>query len=103
MKNDSRSGKKSYLRLVDDSEGMRLSLRGVQGVTAGVPSRLLVITQEDDARTGFRLRIRKLNERQLQFDQKHTKLPRKLNTFHQDYPQYLIYFPLVFYCLHLIV
>lgn len=44
-----------YLRLVEDSEGLRLSLRGVQGVAAGVPSSVLVITQEDDAGTGFRL------------------------------------------------
>lgn len=43
------------LRLVDDSEGLRLSLRGVQGVAAGVPNRVLVITQEDDAGTGFKL------------------------------------------------
>lgn len=43
------------LRLVEDSDGLRLSLRGVQGVTAGVPNRVLVITQEDDAGTGFRL------------------------------------------------
>lgn len=43
------------LRLVEDSEGLRLSLRGVQGVAAGVPNRVLVITQEDDAGTGFRL------------------------------------------------
>lgn len=43
------------LRLVEDSDGLRLSLRGVQGVAAGVPNRVLVITQEDDAGTGFRL------------------------------------------------
>ena len=43
------------LRFVEDSDGLRLSLRGVQGVTAGVPNRVLVITQEDDAGTGFRL------------------------------------------------
>lgn len=43
------------LRLVEDSDGLRLSLRGVQGVAAGVASRVLVITQEDDAGTGFRL------------------------------------------------
>lgn len=43
------------LRLVEDSEGLRLSLRGVQGVAAGVANRELVITQEDDAGTGFRL------------------------------------------------
>lgn len=43
------------LRLVDDSEGLRPSLRGVQGVAAGVPNRVLVITQEDDAGTGFKL------------------------------------------------
>lgn len=43
------------LRLVEDSDGLRLSLRGVQGVAAGVPSRVLVITHEDDAGTGFRL------------------------------------------------
>lgn len=41
--------------MVDDSEGLRLSLRGVQGVAAGVPHRLLLITQEDDVETGFRL------------------------------------------------
>lgn len=45
----------SCLRLVEDSEGLRLSLRDVQGVAAGVPSRVLVITQEDDAGTGFKL------------------------------------------------
>lgn len=45
----------SCLRLVDDSEGLRPSLRGVQGVAAGVQNRLLVITQEEDAGTGFRL------------------------------------------------
>lgn len=43
------------LRLVEDSDGLRLSLRGVQGVAAGVPNRVLVITQEEDAGTGFRL------------------------------------------------
>lgn len=43
------------LRLVEDSEGLRPSLRGVQGVAAGVASSELVITQEDDAGTGFRL------------------------------------------------
>lgn len=42
------------LRLVEDSDG--LSRRGVQGVAAGVPRRELVITQEDDAGTGFRLK-----------------------------------------------
>lgn len=46
---------KLCLRLVEDSDGLRLSLRGVQGVAAGVPNRVLVITQEDDAGTGFRL------------------------------------------------
>lgn len=46
---------KPCLRLVEDSEGLRLSLRGVQGVAAGVPNRVLVITQEDDPGTGFRL------------------------------------------------
>lgn len=45
------------LRLVEDSEGLRLSLRDVQGVAAGVPSRVLVITQEDDAGTGFKLGV----------------------------------------------
>lgn len=45
----------SCLRLVEDSEGLRLSLRDVQGVAAGVPSRVLVITQDDDAGTGFKL------------------------------------------------
>lgn len=44
---------------MEDSEGLRLSLRGVQGVAAGVPNRVLVITQEDDAGTGFRLKERK--------------------------------------------
>ena len=44
-----------YLRLVDDSEGLRLSRRGVQGVTAGVVSRALVITQDDVVRPEFRL------------------------------------------------
>lgn len=43
------------LRLVEDSDGLRLSLRGVQGVAAGVANKVLVITQEDDAGTGFRL------------------------------------------------
>lgn len=43
------------LRLVEDSDGLRPSLRGVQGVAAGVPRRELVITQEDEAGTGFRL------------------------------------------------
>lgn len=47
---------KPCLRLVEDSDGLRLSLRGVQGVAAGVPNRLLVITQADDAGTGFRLK-----------------------------------------------
>lgn len=46
------------LRLVEDSDGLRPSLRGVQGVAAGVPRRELVITQEDDAGTGFRLERR---------------------------------------------
>lgn len=53
------------LRLVEDSDGLRLSLRGVQGVTAGVPNRVLVITQEDDAGTGFRLegkQTRRINQ-----------------------------------------
>lgn len=45
----------SCLRLVEDSEGLRLSLRGVHGVAAGVPNRPLLITQEDDAGTGFKL------------------------------------------------
>lgn len=49
---------KPCLRLVEDSDGMRLSLRGVQGVTAGVPNRQLVITQEDDEGTGFRLEVK---------------------------------------------
>lgn len=42
--------------MVDDSEGLRLSLRGVQGVAAGVPKRVLVITQEADAGTEIRLK-----------------------------------------------
>lgn len=46
------------LRLVEDSDGLRPSLRGVQGVAAGVPSRELVITQEDEAAAGFRLERR---------------------------------------------
>lgn len=46
------------LRLVEDSDGLRPSRRGVQGVAAGVP-RELVITQEDDAGTGFRLNRRR--------------------------------------------
>lgn len=46
------------LRLVEDSDGLRPSLRGVQGVAAGVPRRELVITQEDEAGTGFRLKRR---------------------------------------------
>lgn len=46
---------KPCLRLVEDSEGLRLSLWGVQGVAAGVPRRVLVITQEEDAGTGFKL------------------------------------------------
>lgn len=40
---------------MEDSDGRRPSLRGVQGVAAGVPSTELVITQEEDAGTGFRL------------------------------------------------
>lgn len=40
---------------MEDSEGLRLSRWGVQGVAAGVASRALVITQEEDAATGFRL------------------------------------------------
>lgn len=51
------------LRLVEDSDGLRLSLRGVQGVAAGVPSRELVITQEDDAGIGFRLETKKKHTR----------------------------------------
>lgn len=47
------------LRLVEDSDGLRPSRRGVQGVAAGVPRRELVITQEDDAGTGFRLKRRR--------------------------------------------
>lgn len=43
------------LRLVEDSDGLRPSLRGVQGVAAGVVNKVLVITQEDDAGTGLRL------------------------------------------------
>lgn len=43
------------LRLVEDSDGLRPSLRGVHGVAAGVPRRELVITQEDDEGTGLRL------------------------------------------------
>lgn len=58
------------LRLVDDSEGLRLSLRGVQGVAAGVPNRVLVITQEDDAGIGFRLEE---NKQKLQREKKLVK------------------------------
>lgn len=47
------------LRLVEDSDGLRPSRRGVQGVAAGVPRRELVITQEEDAGTGFRLKRRR--------------------------------------------
>lgn len=47
------------LRLVEDSDGLRPSRRGVQGVAAGVPRRELVITQEDDAGAGFRLKGRR--------------------------------------------
>lgn len=47
------------LRLVEDSDGLRPSRRGVQDVAAGVPRRELVITQEDDAGTGFRLKRRR--------------------------------------------
>lgn len=43
---------------MEDSDGLRQSRRGVQGVAAGVPRRELVITQEDDAGTGFRLERR---------------------------------------------
>lgn len=58
-----REGEAKYLficlRLVEDSDGLRPSRRGVQGVAAGVPRRELVITQEDDAGTGFRLKRRR--------------------------------------------
>lgn len=55
---------KACLRLVEDSDGLRLSLRGVQGVAAGVPNRVLVITQEDDAGTGFRLETKQIRGKQ---------------------------------------
>lgn len=45
----------SCLRFVEDSDGRRLSLRGVQGVAAGVANSELVITQEEAAGVGFRL------------------------------------------------
>lgn len=51
----------SDLRLVEDSEGLRLSLRGVQGVAAGVANKVLVMTQEDDAGTGFRLENKRVH------------------------------------------
>ena len=60
----------AHLRLVEDSDGLRLSLRGVQGVAAGVPNRVLVITQEDDAGTGFRLET-KQTRRKNKGDRKH--------------------------------
>lgn len=62
------------LRLVEDSDGLRLSLRGVQGVAAGVANKVLVITQEDDAGTGFRLE----NKREQRNDEK-KKLAANLN------------------------
>lgn len=39
------------LRLVEDSDGLRPSLRAAEGVAAGVPNKALVITQEDDVGT----------------------------------------------------
>lgn len=62
------------LRLVEDSDGLRLSLRGVQGVAAGVANKVLVITQEDDAGTGFRLE----NKQEQRNDEK-KKLAANLN------------------------
>ena len=43
------------LRLVEDSEGLRLRRRGLLGVTAGVVNSVLVITQEVDERPGLTL------------------------------------------------
>ena len=48
-----RSG--ACLRLVEDSEGIMPSRRGVQGVAMGVANRLLVITQEEVAGPEIRL------------------------------------------------